>query len=113
MADSQNRESVMLPLLACDQLLTAALRAVLRDPQLFDEFGALILSENTAGETRAFHYLFIPTDCPAVGTNNRGVGFRLRDREERLRYAHECGLARRADHGSEEVLQGHETRSLV
>ncbi len=109
MPDTQN--NVMLPLLACDVLLSAALGALRSDPQLLNEIVALIESENAGSEASAFHYLFIPTDCPALGTNNRGVGFRLRDREERLRYAHERDLALVAGHSGYEILESHQVRS--
>jgi hypothetical protein len=90
MPNRKNRGDVMLPLLACDRILFAALWAVWREPQLLEDLGALFLREESPGKARAlFDYLFVDTDCSALGTNNGGVGFRLRDRVERLRNAEE------------------------
>jgi hypothetical protein len=84
----------LLPLLACDAVLFDALRAVWRDRQLFDDIGVSFLGEYDAAKARAlFDYLFVPTECPAIGTEYAGVGLRLRNSEERLRYAHERHLA--------------------
>jgi hypothetical protein len=68
----------MLPLLACDRVLFSALREVWRDPQLLDDLGTTFLAEDISEKSRAlFDYLFVPTECSAIGTENRGVGFRL------------------------------------
>jgi hypothetical protein len=85
---------VRMPLLACDRILFAALCTVRREPQLLDDLSALFLGDESPDKARAlFDYLFVDTDCPAVGTNKGGVGFRLRDPMERLRHAEESGLA--------------------
>ena len=79
MSNISNRENVMLPMLACDRILFAALWAVWRDPELLKDLGTLFLREESPSNARAlFNYLFVDTDCPALGTNN-GIGFRLRD----------------------------------
>jgi len=81
---------IRMPLLACDHILFAALCAVRREPQLLDDLSALFLRDESPHKARAlFDYLFEPTDCSAIGTEDCGVGFRLRDPVDRLRYADE------------------------
>ena len=102
-----SNSKVLLPLLECDKLILATLKAVRRNPELLDEITALIGCEDTRGQASAFHYLFIPTDCPTIDTGNCGVGFRLRNRKERLRYADECNLAAGTGHLRYEITVGH------
>jgi hypothetical protein len=101
-----------LPPLAYDRLVFIALWAAWREPKLLDNLGSWLSGEPTADKASAlFRYLFIPTECPAVGTEDCGVGFRLRDPIERLQYANECGLAVGASEVSYEIREGHDLRS--
>ena len=96
--------SINLPLVACDEILAMALWAVSDDPQLFAEIRTLVRKEGAERQTiPIFRYLFVPAEFPAFGADDAGVGFRLRDAEERLRYAHEVGLALVANHAGSEI----------
>jgi hypothetical protein len=49
-----------------------------------NDLGTPFLREQPVDQARAlFDYLFVPAEGPAIGTDNRGVGFRLRDIENR------------------------------
>lgn len=93
MSEDKNDGTVMIPLLACNKILFAGLCSVWRDRELLDHLDALFLREESIDKARAlFDYLFVPTDGPTMGTDNRGVGFRLRDPIQRLRHAEEIGF---------------------
>lgn len=84
----------MLPLLACDRLIFAALLDVWRNPQLLNDLGEAFPSKDITTQSRAlFCYLFIDAECAAPGADYCGVGFRLRNWEERLRYANKGDAA--------------------